>query len=67
MSQIDELLRDFDLPEGVADLVSGLAGGGLSIGLILLGFMMRLILYGVFAMVGGIIGAAVFQKTTAVT
>ena len=45
MSQIDELLRDLDLPEGVADLVSGLAGGGLSIGLILLGFMMRLILY----------------------
>jgi hypothetical protein len=65
MDRLNEILGDADLPAGIADLVGSLAGGGISIGFILIGFFMRLISYGLFAMVGGIIGVAVFQKKMA--
>ena len=62
MKQIEEALRNADLPPAATGLLSGLMGGGLSIASIIIGFFFSLVIDSLFAMIGGLIGAAVFAR-----
>lgn len=59
---IEELLEQADIPEGARGILSALGGGGLSIGFILIGLVVSLFVYAIFATIGGVIGVAVFHK-----
>jgi hypothetical protein len=62
MAQLEELMRNQDLPPGVAGLLGGLVGGGISIVALLISLFFSLVVYSIFAMIGSMIGAAVFAK-----
>jgi hypothetical protein len=61
-SQIQDMMGDQDLPPEVANALESLGGVGIGIGSIVLGLIFALILYPIFAMIGALIGTALFHK-----
>jgi len=67
MAEVEELLSDPNIPPFVQELVTSiLAGGALSIGILIFLLFTHLIIAGIFACIGGVIGVALFQKKTPV-
>ena len=62
MGFVDEILENADLPPEVADLLASIGGGGLAIGALLIGLLFNLVIYAIFAGIGGAIGVAIFVK-----
>lgn len=61
--QIEEMIGDrVDIPPELQDLLASGGAAGLTITTMIIGFFFSLVLYALFAMVGGLIGAALFGK-----
>ncbi len=60
--QIREAFDQADLPPAVEQFVINMASPTLNATKLLIGLAMNLVIFGIFAMIGGIIGAAVFHK-----
>lgn len=61
---LDQVFEQMDLPEEAQEILSGIGAGGLSLTVMLIGFVTSLFIYSIFATVGGVIGVAVFSKKT---
>ena len=59
---VSQALENADLPPEVLDLVSSLGTGGLAFGALLIGFVFNLVIYSIFAGLGAMIGAGIFNK-----
>lgn len=63
MSQLQEALEGADLPPEAVNMIDNfISGGGLTIGAILIGFFVNLVVYSIFALIGALIGVAVLHK-----
>ena len=63
MSEVlEQALESTDIPEPVRDILETLGAGGFSIGFIFIRFILTLVVYGIFATIGGLIGVAIFNK-----
>lgn len=62
VSQLEEAFEGQDIPPFVQNMLENMFSGGIAIGAILIGLMMNLVLFTIFAMIGAIIGVAVFNK-----
>ncbi len=62
ISQIEEALGDQEIPPIVQQFMEAMFSGGFAIGAILIGLVFNLVLFTIFAMIGAIIGVAVFNK-----
>jgi hypothetical protein len=60
--QLREALAEADLPPQIEDLLVSLSSGEITVAGLLIGFAFNLILFSLFAMVGALIGVAVFHK-----
>ncbi len=66
ISQIQDALDQADLPPDVADMITGfVAGGGLTVGAMLVSLVISLVAFSIFGTLGGIIGAAILHKKQA--
>lgn len=62
MDFMDDILENADLPPAMADMLSSMGSGGLAMGALLVGLMFNLVIYAIFAGIGGAIGVAIFVK-----
>lgn len=62
--QLEEVLAEAELPPEVEDLIIRLASGEMAAGSLLIAFGFNLVIFSIFAMIGGLIGVALFHKKT---
>lgn len=62
MDFMNDILENADLPPEMADMLSSMGGDGLAMGVLLVGLMFNLVIYAIFAGIGGAIGVAIFVK-----
>lgn len=63
ISDLEEAFAGADLPPEALDFIASMLSGGLSIGVILFGFIINLFFFSIFGTLGGVIGAAIFKKS----
>ncbi|HVR29484.1 MAG TPA: hypothetical protein VMS86_08110 [Thermoanaerobaculia bacterium] len=61
---MQESLQGADLPDPLRRLLTTAGAGTLAVGMILISFVLNLFVYGLFATLGALLGAAVFQRRT---
>lgn len=62
---IADALREADLPPEALELIDSLGSGGFALGALLIGLVFNLVIYSIFAGIGAMIGAAIFNKKPA--
>jgi len=63
MSQARDIIDSIEgIPPGVKEMVSGMMTGTLSVAAILIGFLFALVIYTIFATIGGMLGVKIFEK-----
>lgn len=65
VSQLEQAFEGQDIPPAVQEFLTSMFSGGLAIGVILIQFVVWLFAFAIFAMIGAIIGVAVFNKKAA--
>jgi hypothetical protein len=62
-AELEEMLNEYpDLPEQAREMLMGIASGDLSLPLLLFSLISNILLYGLFAMIGGILIVALLRK-----
>ncbi|HRC84358.1 MAG TPA: hypothetical protein PK413_01970 [Thermoanaerobaculia bacterium] len=62
---LNKVLSNPDVPEGAKRFMAMLMSPGGTIAGVFLGLAMKLVIFGIFAMIGGLIGASMFAKKSA--
>lgn len=62
---VSDALRQADLPPEALDFIESFGTGGFAIGALVIGLLFNLVIYSVFAGIGAMIGAAIFNKKPA--
>jgi hypothetical protein len=61
-AEMEEILSNPEIPPFAKSMLGTMMGGGFSVVAILLGLAVSLVVFGIFALIGGVIGAALFDK-----
>lgn len=63
MSQLRDIIDSIEgMPPGVKDMVSNMMTGTMSVAAIMVEFLFALVIYAIFATIGGMLGVKIFEK-----
>ncbi len=65
VEQMREMMGDQDIPPALENILGAMGGTGFGIGAAIVSLLLSLVLFSIFAAVGGLIGTALFHKKAA--